>query len=71
MVHFKVYEKLEEMRLELLNEFTVLVTVYILLMFAGDFVPNGQTHNDIGSFMINMTLASFILSGLNILYKAK
>ena len=63
----KVYKDNSEMKAEMISEITILITVYMLLMFSGEYVSDGETHNDIGMYMIGLTIASFVISGCFIL----
>ena len=59
------------MKTELINESVILLTVYFLLMFSGEFVTDGEAHNDIGKYMIRLTIVSFAITGLFILSQLK
>lgn len=62
ITNFTIYDSPSKQCIELINEWVVLVTIYILSLLAGDYITDPDLREDIGIALISLTGINFFVN---------
>ena len=65
---YQVYQSKRVLFFEVANEVVIILTIYFLMMYAGFFITDAKTRNQLGKPMIYLTIANFSVNLLPFLY---
>ena len=68
IVAYRPFKSKKKFILELVNEIVTLIAIYLLLLYAGDYIQDVDTKEGLGNFMIVLTLLNFLASVIDACY---